>query len=162
MKKKYLPLIILLTVVITAGCVFGGERLSVNVVGHKPFSELIPYSMGKYSIYYEKREANNSIDLNRKQIAECAEILSHIRIYEEVELVEIPSYSYKVKSLPSIDVSVDKSPQMLPENTRVSIYSSEVCFINEISYRMKLPEEYYERYLALEEELDIALESERS
>lgn len=162
MKKKYLPLIILLTVAITAGCVFGGEWLSVNAVGHKPFSELIPYSLGKYSIYYAKPEANNSIDLNRKQITECAEILSHIRIYEEIELAEIPSKSYKANELASIAVSVDKSTQMLPENTRVSIYSSEVCFINEISYRMKLPEEYYNRYLVLEEELDIAVESERS
>lgn len=162
MKKKYLPLIILLTIVITTGAVFGGEWLSVNAVGRKPFSELIPYSLGKYDMYYGKPEINSSITLNRKQLIECAEILSHLKIYEEVELEEIPSYSYKEKELPYICISVDKSAKINSEKTVVSIYNSEICFINEVSYRMKLPEEYYSRYIALSEELEAVTEGERS
>lgn len=163
MNKKYLPLIILLTIVITAGGVFGGEWLFENSVGHRPLKKMTHYSSSEMSIWYASPEKQKNVDIiNRKQQDECAEILAHIRIYEEVELAEIPSYSYREKQLPYICVSVNKNSQLHAERTVVSIYNSEICFINEISYRMKLPEEYYNRYIALSEVLDIAIEGERS
>lgn len=150
MKKKYIVLTIALTAVFTVGIIYGARWFSENIVGENKLS----YISENYNMkYYYEPGFTYTAELTNEEKAELADILHQVKTFEKVNIFEDGATSY-IETCSFIFEFCETGNSPTEKITRFAICNEELCFVNEISYRMKLPEEYYERYKKLISQLD--------
>lgn len=150
MKKKYVILTVVLTAVLTVGAIYSARWVSERLVGESKLSDITEsYDMK----YYYNVGFPDTVELTDEEKTELAEILHHVKTCEEVTLFEDGAGSY-IETCSFIFEFCETGDSSTEKITRFVICNDKLCFVNEISYRMKLPEEYYERYKKLISQLD--------
>lgn len=150
MKKKYVALTVVLTAILTVGIIYGARWFSENIIGEDKLSDITEsYSMK----YYYNVGFPDTVELTNEEKKELVEILHRVKTYEEVGIFEDGAASY-IETGSFVFEFCETGEAETEKITRFAICNDGLCFVDEISYRMKLPEEYYERYKKLVSQLD--------